>query len=99
MPDTINPKMPIRRWSRPYAITLSDVVADKNLQRNGVPYRYIQNIGVAGVVMIAWEPAAVEESIYLGVGQDFEGGLWLHAKTTGTTAGVVLRGFVGMEGR
>jgi len=27
-----------------------------------------------------------------------EGGYWRHAKILGTTAGVALRGFVGMEG-
>lgn len=95
---SVNQALPRRSWTRPYAITLSDTVADKNLQRDGRPYRFIQNIGTAGKVMIAWETAGDEVDIYIGVGIVLEGGLWRHAKTTGTGAGVDLRGFVGTEG-
>lgn len=98
MATTINPAVPSRRWSRPYAITLSDTLADANLQRNGVPYKYLQNVGTAGKVMIAWSPDNTLVDQYLGTGQVLEGGLWVHAKTTGTGAGVDLRGLMGMEG-
>lgn len=94
--DTINPAVPTRRYSRPYTITLSDTVADQNLKRNGVPFLFLQNAGTAGKVMIAWEPSAVEVDIYLNTGEVIEGGLWRHAKTTGTGAGVDLRGFLGV---
>lgn len=93
---TINVAVPTRRWARPYAITLSDVVADQNLKRNGTPYLFIQNVGTAGKVMIAWETSAAEVDIYLNTGEVIEGGLWRHAKTTGTGAGVDLRGFLGV---
>lgn len=96
---TVNSKDPARRWSRPYAITLSDTLADKNLLFNDtMPYRYIQNVGTAGEVAIAWAPDDTVVNIYLGQGQVMEGGLWRHAKTTGTTAGVELIGFLGIEG-
>ncbi len=95
MPATVNRGLPARRWTRPYAVTLSDVTADKNLQRDGKPYLYLQNVGTAGKVMITWEPDGTAVDIYLGTGEVLEGGLYAHAKTTGTTAGVDLRGFVG----
>lgn len=96
--DTINVATPNRRWSRPYTVALSDVVTEKNLQRNGVPFKYLQNVGTGGLINIAWEPDATEVTIYLSQGQVIEGGLWRHAKTTGTVAGAVLRGFLGIEG-
>lgn len=93
---TVNAATPWRRWWRPYVITLSDVVTDKNLQVNSQPYRFIQNTGAAGLVVIAWEPDATEVSIFLGQGEILEGGLWRHAKTTGSTVGATsLRGFTG----
>jgi hypothetical protein len=94
--DVVNSPIPTRRWSRPYSITLSDTVADQNLKRNGQPYLYLQNVGAAGKIMIAWETAATEVDIYLNTGEIIEGGLWRHAKTTGTGAGVELRGFLGV---
>lgn len=93
--DTINVATPSRRWSRPYTVTLSDVVTEKNLQRNGVPFKYLQNVGTGGLINIAWEPGATEVDIYLAQGQVIEGGLWRHAKTTGTVVGAALRGFLG----
>lgn len=96
--DIINIVPPLRRWSRAYEITLSDTLTDQNLLRNGVPYLFLQNVGTAGLVMIAWSPDFALEDIYLTTGQVIEGGLWLHAKTTGTGGGVSLRGFVGMGG-
>lgn len=99
MPDTINTALPSnRRYSRPYAITTSDVITEKNLQRNGVPYLYLQNLGAGGVCAIVWEPAAVEVTIYLGEGQVIELGHPRHLKTTGTTAAGPFRGFLGVEG-
>lgn len=94
MADTINSKLPLRRVSRPYDITLSDTLTDKNLQVNGTPFKWIQNVGTGGLVMIAWEPNADLVDIYLGTGQVIELGLCRHAKTTGTGAGVDLRGFL-----
>lgn len=93
--DTVtrNIALPPRRWSRPYAIELSDTVADSNLQLNGSPYRWLQNVGTGGKVMISWYDGTLVD-IYLATGQEVEGGLWVHAKTTGTGAGVDLRGFV-----
>lgn len=98
MPDTLNAALPDRRCSRPYAITLSDTVADKNLQRKGVPFKYLQNVGTGGKVMIAWEPDGTEVDIYLATGQVQEVAHPRHAKTTGTGAGVDLRGFLGVGG-
>lgn len=99
MPDSINKALPSnRRYSRPYPITLSDTVADKNLQRNGVPYLYLQNLGTGGLCAIVWEPSATEVTIYLGQGQVIELGYPQHLKTTGTTAAGPFRGFLGVEG-
>ena len=101
MADVINVRVPNRRWSRPYTVTIDDTVSNRNLQRNQVPFKFIQNIGTGGLVNIAWEPDATEVTIYLSQGQILEGGLWRHAKATGTTTpgtGVVLRGFAGIEG-
>lgn len=95
--SVVNTRIPTRRWSRPYAITLSNTVTDFNLQRNGLPYLFIQNIGTAGKVMIAWQPDNTLVDIYLGTGEVLEGGLWRHAKILGTDAGVDLRGFSGMS--
>lgn len=94
--DIINVAIPSRRWSRPYAVTLSNDPADANLMRKGVPFLYLQNVGTAGLVMIAWEPDNSLLDIYLATGQVIEGGLWRHAKILDTTAGVSLRGFLGM---
>lgn len=96
---TRNVALPPRKWTRPYAITLSDTVTEKNLQLNGIPFKYLQNVGTAGLVVIAWESDAAEVSIWVGQGEIIEGGLWRHAKTTGTTAGVDLRGLVGINHR
>lgn len=97
MPDSINTALPSnRRYSRPYPITLSDTVADRNLQRNGVPYLYLQNLGAAGLCNIAWEPSATEVTVYLDQGQILELGHPRHLKTTGTTAAGPFRGFVGI---
>lgn len=96
MPDTINTAIPHRRYSRPYAITLSDTLADRNLQRNGIPFLFLQNVGTSGLVMIAWEPDGTLVDVYLSQGQILELGLPRHAKATGGTAvGVSLRGFMG----
>lgn len=99
---TITKALPARRWSRPYAIVLSDVVTDANLRRDGVPYKYLQNVGTSGLVMIAWGPNTTTfdlVDIYLGQGVVMEMGCFLvHAKTTGTAVGVALRGFVGISG-
>lgn len=96
--DIINPRIPMRRWSRPYTVTISDTIAAANLKRNGVPFLAIQNLGTGGLVNIIWEDGA-EIDIYLGQGQGIEGGLWSHAKSTGTTTpgtAVILRGFLGI---
>jgi hypothetical protein len=95
--DVINPRVPARRWSRPYAITLSDILSEKNLQRNGSPYKYLQNVGTPGLVMIEWSDGVLVD-IYISQGQVIEGGLWRHAKSTGTAIGVALRGLLGVEG-
>lgn len=99
MATIVNPRVPIRRWSRPYPITISDTTTDKNLQRNGVPFLYIQNLGTGGLVNIVWEDGN-EATIGLSQYQVIEGGLWRHAKSTGTTTpgtGVILRGYLGIE--
>ena len=98
MPDTINQRLPSnRRYSRPFTVTLSDTVADRNLQRNGVPYLYLENIGTAGKVNIAWEPNGDLCDIYLAQGEVREMGLCRHAKDDGTDAGVELRGYMGID--
>lgn len=94
---TRNSILPARRWDRPFAITLSDTVADANLQQNGIPFRYLHNLGAAGLVKIAWEPDATEETMYIGQGEKLEGGLWRHLKTTGTTAAGPFRGLRGRD--
>lgn len=96
MADSINVAVPTRRWSRPYAVTLSNTLTDRNLEHNGVPFLFIQNIGTAGKVMIAWAPDDTLVDIYLGAGEVLEGGIWRHAKILATTVGVDLRGFLGM---
>lgn len=101
MSDVVNVRVPNRRWWRPFAVTIDDTVSNRNLQRNNTPYKFIQNLGTGGLVNIAWEPDATEVTIYLSQGQILEGGLWRHAKSTGTTTpgtGVILRGFMGIEG-
>jgi hypothetical protein len=98
---TINVRVPTRRWSRPYTVTFSDTISDRNLQRNRQPFKYLQNLGTGGLVNIAWEPDGTEVTIGLAQYQFLEGGLWRHAKTTGTTTpgtAVILRGFLGIEG-
>lgn len=101
MPDhtvTVSQGKPTRRWTKPVAITLSDVNADANLQTTGgVPYRFLQNVGTSGLVNIFWDDGTTVD-IYLSQGEVIEGGRWQHARTTGTAAGVALRGFVGMPG-
>lgn len=98
--STINPALPSRRWSRPYDITLSDTNTDNNLLRDGRPYKYLQNVGTSGEVVIVWKAdSGVLSTIYLAQGAVIEGGYWTHARLTGTDAGVDLRGFVGVEGR
>ncbi len=96
---TINTPTPNRRWSRPYAITLSDTNADRNLERDGRPYRYIQNVGTSGLVVIVWQSDLTTTSMWWNQGEIIEGGLWVHARTTGTTVGVDLRGLVGLDGK
>lgn len=96
--SSVNQARTSRRWTYAYAITLSDTVADANLQRDGRPYKFIQNIGTGGKVMIH-QDNGVAIDIYMSTGQDFEGGYWQHAMSTGTGAGVELRGFVGVENR
>jgi hypothetical protein len=96
----INTKLPPRRWSRPYAIVPSDTNSDKNLQRNGLPYRFICNTGTSGVVTITFEPdnaTGTAVSLYLAQGEFLEGGHWCNARATGLTPGATLVGFVGME--
>lgn len=95
---TVNNPDPIRRWSRPYVITLSDTYADRNLHRKGTPYKYIQNVGTGGKVMMTWDADGTQVDLYLATGQVLEGGLYYHAMSTGTGAGVDLRGIVGVEG-
>lgn len=96
---TTNAKRPARCYGRPYAITLSDTLTEKNLLYNGVvPYRWIQNAGTAGLVNIAWAPNDDLVAVYLAAGQVIPGGHWQHAKDDGTAAGVVLVGFLGTEG-
>lgn len=96
--STVNAALPARRWTRPYAITLSDVVADRNLTRGGRPYLFIENVGTSGLVMISWFDGSLVD-LYMNQGKVLEGGLWFHAMSTGTAVGVDLRGYVGMEGR
>jgi hypothetical protein len=93
-----NPALPSRRWSRPYAITTSDVPADVNLIHNGRPFKYLQNVGTGGLVLIRWYDGT-DVGIYLAQGTVIEGGYWTHAFTTGTVGGADLRGFVGLEGQ
>lgn len=81
-----------RRWSVVYEVTLSDTNSEKNLQRNGKPYPFIQNVGTSGLVMIVWDNGTTVD-LYLGQGVVMEGGQWVHARTTDTTAGVDLRGY------
>lgn len=98
--DIINVSIPRRRYSRPYAVTIDDTITNKNLKRNGVPYLFLQNLGTGGLVNIVWEDGT-EVTIGLAQYQVIEGGLWSHAKSTGTTTpgtGVILRGFLGMGG-
>lgn len=95
MADTINKKVPRRRYSRPYTITLSDVTTDENLKRNGVPFLYLQNLGAGGVCAIVWDDGT-EVTIGLDQYQVIELGLPKHLKTTGTTAAGPFRGFLGM---
>lgn len=97
---TVNAPLPARRWSRPVAITLSDTNTDRNLQLNGkVPYRYIQNVGTSGVVQMTWEPDnSTVVALYIAQGEVIEGGYWVNARSTSTTGGVSLLGFIGVEG-
>lgn len=97
---TINAALPARRWSRAYAITLSDTNSDKNLQRNGKSYRYIYNVGTSGKVVVTFEPdnaTATAVPIWINQGTFVEGGIWANARSTGATAGVELYGCDGME--
>lgn len=96
---TINRPDVWRPYTYVYAITLSNTVTDANLLRDGVPYRYIENIGTSGLVMIRWGNGT-DVAVWINQGSSFEGGLFTHAYNNagGTDAGVVLRGFVGMPG-
>jgi hypothetical protein len=97
---TVNRAILSRRWTRPYAITLSDTPATKNCQRDGRPYRWIQNVGTAGLVLFVWGPSGDTASLWFDKGFTMEmGSLLEHAMDAGTDAGVDLRGLVGMEGR
>lgn len=91
MADTINEPLYPRRWSVAYEVTLSDTNTDKNLQRNGKPYPFIQNVGTSGLVNIYWNNGTTVD-IYLAQGTVIEGGQWVHARDDGTAAGVDLRG-------
>ena len=94
---TVNRIPPARRWTYPIAITTSDTNADANLQVNGIPYKYLQNVGTGGLVNIFWMDGTTED-IYIAQGQVIEGGHWQHARTSGTVGGADLRGFIGMAG-
>jgi hypothetical protein len=96
-PSIINAKVPARRYSRPYAITPSDTVTDLNLQRNGVPFKWLQNCGAGGMVMITWLDGTLMD-VYLAQGQVIELGLPKHLMSTGTTAAGPFRAFLGMDG-
>lgn len=96
---TVNVALPARRYSRPYAITLSDVITDRNLQRDRRPYRWIQNLGADGLVMIAWEPDGSLQAVQVNKGVVLEMGYCMHAMSTGTTAGGPIIGFAAVEGR
>lgn len=96
----INSALPPRRWSRPYAITLSDTNTDRNMQRNRKSFRFVYNVGTGGKVMVTYEPdndTATAEPLWINQGAFVEGGLWVHARSTGATAGVELYGCDGME--
>lgn len=96
---SVNKPLPPRRWSRPFAITLSDTNSEKNLQYNSqVPYRYLHNAGTGGVVQITYEPDnSTVLPLYIPQGGVVEGGHWVHARSTDTAAGVELYGFLGQE--
>ena len=94
---TINQLVPARRWTYPIAVVLSDTNTDKNLQVNGIPYKYIMNIGTSGNVNIFWMDGTTVK-IWLNQGQEIEGGWWQHARDADTDAGVELRGLIGMPG-
>lgn len=98
---TINQALPNRRWTFPVTITLSDTTTAKNLYvdvTGSRPYRFIMNIGTSGLVSIFWLNNTTVP-VWLVQGGILEGGYWVHAKTTGTDAGVSLLGLIGMEGR
>lgn len=94
---TVNQLVPARRWTYPREITLSDTNTDKNLQVQGIPYKYLQNVGTGGLVNIFWMDGTTED-IYIAQGQVIEGGWWQNARITGTVGGASLRGFIGMAG-
>lgn len=97
---TIASLKPVRRWTRAYAITPSDTDSGRNLQVNGVPYRYIQNIGTSGSFVVTWEPdnsSGTASTLYLAQGQVMEGGLWANLRATSLGAGVSIIGMVGRE--
>ncbi len=94
---TITKALPHRRYSRPYVVTPSDVITDKNLQRDGVPFRWLQNCGADGMCMISWFDGTLVD-IYVAKGIVIELGLPVHLMTTGTTAAGPFRGFVGIPG-
>lgn len=98
-PATINAKVPTRRYSRPYAVTPSDTTptTTRNLQRNGVPFLWLQNCGTAGMVMIYWQDGT-QVDFYLGQGQVIEFGLPVQLMSTGTTAAGPFRAFMPMGG-
>lgn len=96
---TLNKPDVWRPYTYPYVITLSNVVGDNNLLRDGVPFRYVQNVGTGGLINFRWANGTTV-NLYLSQGQQIEGGLFVHAfdAAGGTVAGADLRGFVGMPG-
>jgi len=93
---TFNTPRPRRAWSVAKAITPSDTNSQKNLEINGYPFRFIQNIGTSGAGDILWSDGNVV-SFWFTQGTVYEGGHWVHVRTTNLGAGVVLRGLVGDE--
>ena len=68
------------------------------MQVNRKPFRYVQNIGTGGVIQMTWEPDnSAVIPIYLSQGEVMEMGYPCHARSTDTTAGVSLVGFIGIE--
>lgn len=97
---TANPPDYPRRWSRMHAITLSDTVTDRNLQRNRVPYKWLHNVGTSGKVFVTFDDdnsASTKAPIWIPQGGFVEGGQWANALATDATAGIELYGLVGYD--